>query len=88
VDEIVPEPLGGAHNQLSEISQTLKAALLKNVEDLRKVPASERLKVRYQKYRAYGHFLEKSENGAGAGNAETNGHVAVPGIPTVPNAPA
>ena len=38
VDEIVPEPLGGAHNDLAEVSKTLKAALAKNLEDLKKIP--------------------------------------------------
>src|SRR5439155_655925 len=32
VDEIIPEPLGGAHNSLSETATTLKQALLKNLE--------------------------------------------------------
>src|SRR6266446_4026270 len=34
VDEIVPEPLGGAHNDLAAISATLKAQLLAQLEQL------------------------------------------------------
>jgi acetyl-CoA carboxylase carboxyl transferase subunit alpha len=80
VDEIVPEPLGGAHNQLDEMSQTLKAALLNNLESLKKIPASERLQMRYQKYRAYGQVLEKKEKVPGIEISEfaTNGHVPGP----------
>lgn len=66
VDEIVPEPLGGAHNQLPEMAMTLKAALVSNLEALKKVPAGERLKQRYQKYRNYGHFFEKKDIMPGA----------------------
>src|SRR5213082_3030157 len=58
VDEIVPEPLGGAHNDTAQTAATLKSHLLKNVEKLLKVPAAERLKKRYQKYRAHGQFAE------------------------------
>jgi acetyl-CoA carboxylase carboxyl transferase subunit alpha len=79
VDEIVAEPLGGAHNQLAEMAQTLKAALLNNLEELKKVPATERLKTRYKKYRAYGQVLEKK--GMGLEIPETNGHGPVPGAP-------
>jgi acetyl-CoA carboxylase carboxyl transferase subunit alpha len=76
VDEIVPEPLGGAHNNWAEMSQTLKAALQSNLAALKKFPTSDRLKARYQKYRAYGQFKETQhkaavgENGAAAGNGE------------------
>jgi acetyl-CoA carboxylase carboxyl transferase subunit alpha len=72
VDEIVPEPLGGAHNQLEKMAVTLKAALLSNLEDLKKLTASERLKMRYQKYRAYGRFLEKKEKSPLAEIPESN----------------
>jgi acetyl-CoA carboxylase carboxyl transferase subunit alpha len=39
VDEIVPEPLGGAHNNLPAMAETLKAALLANLDDLKKTPS-------------------------------------------------
>ena len=81
VDEIVPEPLGGAHNQLPEMARTLKAALLNNLEALKKLPASDRLKRRYQKYRAYGRFLEKKEKAPGVETPESAGNGAVPALP-------
>src|SRR5213082_901987 len=43
VDELLPEPLGGAHNDPESTAATLKSHLLKNVEKLLKVPAAERL---------------------------------------------
>jgi acetyl-CoA carboxylase carboxyl transferase subunit alpha len=81
VDEIVPEPLGGAHNQLQEIAQTLKAALLNNLEALKKLSATDRLKMRYQKYRAYGQFLEKKEKAPGVEAPPSAGNGAVPAPP-------
>src|SRR3954467_3279041 len=61
-DEVVPEPLGGAHNDLATTAATLKRHLLHNLEQLRKITPQERLKLRYNKFRAHGHF-EKVSNG-------------------------
>jgi acetyl-CoA carboxylase carboxyl transferase subunit alpha len=58
-DEIVPEPLGGAHNDLAATATNLKERLLSNLEKLRQIPTSDRLKARYAKFRAHGHFAEK-----------------------------
>jgi acetyl-CoA carboxylase carboxyl transferase subunit alpha len=58
-DEVVKEPLGGAHNDLPASAATLKEALLHHLEQLLKLPAEERLKRRYAKFRAYGNYLEK-----------------------------
>jgi acetyl-CoA carboxylase carboxyl transferase subunit alpha len=81
VDEIVLEPLGGAHNQLQEMAATLKAALLNNLEALQKLPAADRLKMRYQKYRAYGRFLEKKEKAPVVETPESAGNGATPPLP-------
>jgi len=59
VDEIIPEPLGGAHTDPDKTSQTLRDYLLKHLEQLIQMPAAERMKQRYAKFRAYGHFAEK-----------------------------
>jgi acetyl-CoA carboxylase carboxyl transferase subunit alpha len=59
VDEIVPEPLGGAHNDPDAAAENLKKHLLKNLEQILAVPVTERLKRRYEKYRTHGQFLEK-----------------------------
>ncbi len=61
VDEIIPEPLGGAHNNSAETSKNLKEHLLKNLEMLKNFSTSGRLKLRYEKFRAHGHFSEKQE---------------------------
>ena len=59
VDEIVPEPMGGAHNDLPAVAGNLKTALLTHLKQLDELSSSERLKLRYAKYRGYGKFLEK-----------------------------
>lgn len=66
VDEIIPEPLGGAHTDPQKTAANLKEYLARHLEELIKMPVAERLKGRYEKYRAFGHFEEKieaSENG-------------------------
>src|SRR5436190_2430233 len=69
-DEIIPEPLGGAHNDTTTTAATLKRHLLQNLEQLKKFTPEERLKFRYKKFRAHGHFVEKPQ-GAPATESET-----------------
>jgi acetyl-CoA carboxylase carboxyl transferase subunit alpha len=59
VDEMIPEPLGGAHTDPVTAAQTLREHLLKHLEQLQALPAAERLKQRYAKFRVIGHFTEK-----------------------------
>lgn len=58
VDEVIPEPLGGAHKNPAETAQNLKNALVKNLHDLLKYNGEELLENRYNKFRNYGKFLE------------------------------
>ncbi|MEO7300932.1 MAG: acetyl-CoA carboxylase carboxyltransferase subunit alpha [Verrucomicrobiota bacterium] len=62
VDEIIPEPLGGAHQDPQQTADTLKKHLLRNLEGLQKSSASQRLKNRYEKFRSHGRFSE-TKNG-------------------------
>lgn len=59
VDEIVPEPLGGAHADSAAAARALQEYLLKHLEQLKALPVADRLKLRYAKFRAFGHFNEK-----------------------------
>jgi acetyl-CoA carboxylase carboxyl transferase subunit alpha len=61
VDEIVPEPLGGAHTDAAGSAANLKAHLLSNLEAVLALPIAERLKKRYEKFRAHGHFNESPQ---------------------------
>lgn len=64
VDEIIAEPLGGAHNDPKATAENLKLNLLRNLETLKQMSAEERLKLRYDKFRAHGHFVEKQKAAA------------------------
>src|SRR5437867_2201397 len=50
VDDVMPEPLGGAHTNLSSAAANLKEHLVTSLERLRKTTTSERLKTRYAKF--------------------------------------
>ena len=63
-DEVVPEPLGGAHTDADKMAETLRDTLVRHLGELSKMPASERLKARYDKFRAYGHFNESHATAA------------------------
>jgi acetyl-CoA carboxylase carboxyl transferase subunit alpha len=59
VDEVVPEPLGGAHRNPSEMATTLKGYLLKALHRLRGLSVPELLDQRYQKFRRMGLYEER-----------------------------
>lgn len=59
VDEIVPEPMGGAHRNYEEMAQSLKTALLKHLKKLSSYDKEKLLEARYQRYRHIGDFIEK-----------------------------
>ena len=61
-DEIIPEPLGGAHNNLVSASEILKKCILKNLKSLQKLSEKELIEQRYKKYRQIGKIYEVSKN--------------------------
>ena len=58
IDEVIPEPLGGAHRDPEKMGATLKMALQKHLKELSSLSRSDLLKTRYQKYRNIGEFLQ------------------------------
>jgi acetyl-CoA carboxylase carboxyl transferase subunit alpha len=60
VDEIIPEPLGGAHHDPESVAAVLKESLLKQLKRLKGLSTKEILDKRYEKFRAIGKFVEKS----------------------------
>jgi acetyl-CoA carboxylase carboxyl transferase subunit alpha len=58
IDDIIPEPLGGAHRDHREMGNTLKGYLLRYLRELRPVPPDDLLDGRYQKFRRMGVFVE------------------------------
>ncbi len=60
VDEILPEPLGGAQRDIDAMAATLKSALIASVGDLTKIETSRLRELRYQRLMQFGVFEEKS----------------------------
>lgn len=58
LDQILPEPIGGAHNAPLAAAETLKAAILDNLEQLSALSHAQRRELRYQKFRQIGKFDE------------------------------
>lgn len=58
VDEIIPEPLGGAHQDTLTTTANVKDRLIKHLNEIAALDEKERLQRRYAKFRAHGHFTE------------------------------
>ncbi len=58
VDEIISEPIGGAHSDYDAAAESLKKVLLNNLKELKKKSGKQLKDLRYKKYRAIGRFLE------------------------------
>jgi acetyl-CoA carboxylase carboxyl transferase subunit alpha len=71
IDDVIPEPLGGAHRDHREMSNTLKTFLLRYLRELRPLSRDDLLEQRYQKFRRMGVFLESppAMSAAGQGGA-------------------
>jgi acetyl-CoA carboxylase carboxyl transferase subunit alpha len=66
VDEIVPEPEGGAHRDYDSIAENLGAALRGNLERISDIPIEDLLTRRYEKFRRLGGFAEAKLTSASA----------------------
>jgi acetyl-CoA carboxylase carboxyl transferase subunit alpha len=51
VDEIIPEPLGGAHKDVNKTIENVKNSVIRNISELINIPLDELVKKRYKKYR-------------------------------------
>lgn len=56
IDEIIPEPLGGAHQDYKLAAQYLKQAILKYVAELQNMSAEELVAQRIEKFQSFGIF--------------------------------
>ncbi len=61
IDEIIPEPLGGAHRQKEEAATSIAEALKRHIEELNTKPVNDLLEERYGKFRKIGGFLEADQ---------------------------
>lgn len=58
IDEIVSEPMGGAHRDHQAMADTLHEALARNLRELKKLPAEVLVEERYKKFRKMSRFVE------------------------------
>ncbi len=58
IDEIVPEPVGGAHSNHKEAAELLRAALVRNLEPLSKMAVKDLVAQRYEKFRKISGFSD------------------------------
>lgn len=58
VDEVIPEPAGGAHHDAAQAASALKYALQKHLNDLRALDPEKLLETRYERYRHLGVYDE------------------------------
>jgi acyl-CoA carboxylase subunit beta len=55
VDEVVPEPEGGAHRDPAQASTLLRQAIIQALAEVQRVPLRKTMKARYSKFRRMGH---------------------------------
>ncbi|WP_422925930.1 acetyl-CoA carboxylase carboxyltransferase subunit alpha [Singulisphaera sp. PoT] len=61
IDEVIQEPLGGAHRDHREAASSLKSMLIRAIRELKELPREQLLQNRYDKFRRIGIFLEGEE---------------------------
>lgn len=58
VDEVIPEPFGGAHNDPAAAAQSLKKVLLRHLGEINHKAVEKLLDDRYERYRELGEYRE------------------------------
>jgi acetyl-CoA carboxylase carboxyl transferase subunit alpha len=64
VDEVIAEPLGGAHKDPDEMARRIQAKLSEALGDLEKLDVAELVAKRYRKFRRIGQFAEGNGSGS------------------------
>jgi acetyl-CoA carboxylase carboxyl transferase subunit alpha len=59
IDEVIPEPLGGAHRDHREAASSVKSFLIRALRELSDLPVPELIQRRYEKFRRMGVVLEE-----------------------------
>jgi len=56
IDEIIPEPLGGAHKEPDEVARRIADCMERQLDQLAAMPVERLLETRYQRLLSYGEF--------------------------------
>ena len=59
IDDIIEEPLGGAHRDVDTMAERLQVRLIEEVEQLSHLPTDQLMTTRYERLMSYGEFVEK-----------------------------
>ncbi|KAB7627932.1 acetyl-CoA carboxylase carboxyl transferase subunit alpha [Alkalilimnicola sp. S0819] len=59
VDEVIPEPLGGAHRDLEQTAESIKAALVRRLAEVEALDEARMLQARYDRLMHLGNFREQ-----------------------------
>ena len=59
IDDIIPEPLGGAHRNHRRAAELLKTALVGALDELSEVPVERLLEDRYTRLRNLGRYFQE-----------------------------
>lgn len=62
IDDVIEEPLGGAHRDHHKMAARMKSYLVRTMGQLQAQPIDELLDQRYEKFRRMGVFLDPSQN--------------------------
>ncbi len=65
IDDVIEEPIGGAHRDHHQMARRLKMYLLQALGELVDCPVDELLQARYEKFRRMGRFLENGTEQGG-----------------------
>jgi acetyl-CoA carboxylase carboxyl transferase subunit alpha len=60
IDEIIPEPGGGAHTDPAAAAHAVGQAIDRHLAELAALPTETLLAARYQRYRAFGALLDSA----------------------------
>ena len=58
IDEIVPEPIGGAHLDIEQTAKNIKDVLIKHLDELTKIPIDKLIPLRITKFQNMGVYKE------------------------------
>ncbi|HRZ86401.1 MAG TPA: acetyl-CoA carboxylase carboxyltransferase subunit alpha [bacterium] len=70
VDEVIPEPMGGAHRDPVETANYIKKSIINNLDALLRIPPQELISQRYEKFRRMGRFETRPVKGEDAGASD------------------
>jgi acetyl-CoA carboxylase carboxyl transferase subunit alpha len=59
IDEVIPEPTGGAHRDPPQMAERLEIAIDRHLAELEKIPIQDLLGQRYSRFRKMGVFTEE-----------------------------